>query len=237
MRRASAPLAGSGVVSGIVEIQLADQVVVVHADTPLPALQTELRELGVCLPYGESTPFANRALGVLLGEDLPHTLQAQCGSWRDWVLGITATLADGTKVKLGSRAVKNVAGYDLTRLAVGSRGTLLTPVEVVLRLFPVGALPPEAVQHGLAEEPRIVHLVLPADFGAALAATEGMVLADREGSTLWSVEGPSRRFERDALWRFGEPPEVNDTTRRFMVRAKELFDPERKLNPGAFGFL
>src|SRR5476651_1570951 len=89
--------------------------------------------------------------GPLIDEiafNLPHTLQAQYGSWRDWILGMRVVQADGTFAKCGSKAVKNVAGYDVQKLMIGARGTLGLIAEVTLRTFPVKALPASEVQFG-----------------------------------------------------------------------------------------
>ena len=61
---------------------------------------------------------------------------AAYGSVRDVVLGLRATLADGTAVKFGGRTMKNVAGYDMTKLFVGSFGCLGVITEITFRLLP-----------------------------------------------------------------------------------------------------
>src|SRR5439155_3340794 len=61
------------------------------------------------------------------------------GQTRDWVLGLEVVLADGAMIRTGGKSVKDVAGYSLTQLFVGSQGTLGIITEATLRLRPAPA--------------------------------------------------------------------------------------------------
>ena len=63
------------------------------------------------------------------------------GTTKRYVLGLQAVLPTGEIVRTGSKAVKNVVGYDLTQLLVGSEGTLAIITQVILRLVPEAARP------------------------------------------------------------------------------------------------
>lgn len=165
----------------------------------------------------------------------PHRLEARYGGWRDWVLGLHAVLADGTMVKSGSRAVKNVAGFDLHRFLVGSRGSLAVITEVVLRTYPVSVL--EDLQELKdVPAPAFIQRVLPTDFEVALGeAADAHVASDRQTATLWASR-PLARHSGD--WAMGKGVPLDNTTQiRLMKRAKQIFDPENKLNPGEWGFM
>ena len=115
----------------------ADMTASVQAGMPLRALQERLGEAGQMLALDPPTGPDGAALGGLLatGESGPRRLRY--GALRDLVIGVTLVLADGTVAHAGGHVIKNVAGYDLSKLMYGSLGTLGLIAEVVLRLHPL----------------------------------------------------------------------------------------------------
>ncbi len=221
--------------SGIVDWHPADMVAVVAAGTPVRQLQAELGACGQCLPLLDE---GLSPCGTVAGEiamDFPHRLEGRYGGWRDWVLGVRAVLADGTVFRSGSRAVKNVAGYDLHRLMVGSRGTLAVLLEVVLRTYPrtvFNGLEPLATAKPATSVIRVPRTA----FDAEVENVGGdLIASDRETGTIWA----SRPLPSPGQGWVMKPGEisVHPTQIRFMKRAKQIFDPTNKLNPGEWGFM
>jgi len=245
----------------IVEYDVTDQVVRVQADIPLGNLNAELAKHGQCIPLcpaeGGDLPWAlhGESIGTLVSMNLPHGLGAQCGSWRDWILGMTVVLADGTVAKGGSKAVKNVAGYDVQKLFVGARDTLGIVYEVTLRTFPLKALPTPRLEKRMVDaelERRRkdmrglgwwIQRTSASEWEQALAvAGEDLVVADRASRTLYAILPAERdlaRYPGDWVIRSGcgaKNLQITDPTEtKFMKRAKEIFDPTGKLNPGEMG--
>lgn len=120
----------------IVEYQPADMVVEVECGMTLAALQAAL------LPQGQrlalDPPLPERAtIGGLVATNAFGPRRARYGTLRDLIVGVSLIRADGTRVRGGGKVVKNVAGFDLPKLAVGSLGTLGMIATATFRLHPV----------------------------------------------------------------------------------------------------
>jgi glycolate oxidase FAD binding subunit len=122
--------------SGVVEHEPGDLVCVARAGTTLASLQEALAAHGQRLaldpPHGVAA-----TLGGIVATGAHGPLRTQYGTARDLVLGARFVLADGTVGHSGGKVVKNVAGYDVAKLLIGSLGTLAVVTEVSLRLHPL----------------------------------------------------------------------------------------------------
>ena len=113
----------------------ADLTISVEAGMKLGDLQDFLGRDGLWLPL-DPRGGANATIGGILATNSAGPLRLRFGSARDMVLGIKVATTEGKLIKSGGRVVKNVAGYDLCKLLVGSYGTLGVIVEASLKLFP-----------------------------------------------------------------------------------------------------
>ena len=120
----------------VVEYQPADMVVEVECGMTLAALQEILspnrQRLAIDAPHPERATIGGLVATNAFG---PH--RTRFGSLRDLIVGVSLVRADGTRVRGGGKVVKNVAGFDLPKLAVGSLGTLGMIATATFRLHPL----------------------------------------------------------------------------------------------------
>jgi glycolate oxidase FAD binding subunit len=126
----------TGRLSRVVEHSPSDQIVVAEAGLSLAALQRTLAAHGQRL--GLDPPGADQAtLGGIVAANAFGARRTRFGTARDLIIGLSIVRADGTAARGGGKVVKNVAGFDLPRLFVGSLGTLGLITSVTFRLHPL----------------------------------------------------------------------------------------------------
>ena len=122
--------------NAVVEHEPADLTATVLAGRTLADFQAHLASAGQFLPLDPPSP-AEATIGGILAANASGPSRHAHGTARDLLLGLRFVQADGRVIKAGGRVVKNVAGYDMCRLLIGSLGTLGVIVEACFRLTPL----------------------------------------------------------------------------------------------------
>lgn len=120
----------------VVDYAPADMTITVEAGVTLAALQQTLAVNSQRLALDAPQP-ERATLGGLLAANTYGPLRTRYGTLRDLIVGVEMIRADGSRARGGGKVVKNVAGFDIAKLLVGSLGTLAVITEVAFRLHPV----------------------------------------------------------------------------------------------------
>ena len=178
----------------ILDIDLDNQLAVVQPNVLTYQLQDSVEAVGLFYPPDPAS-LKISALGGNVAECAGGPRAVKYGTTRRYVLALQAVLPDGTVIRTGSKAVKNVVGYDLTQLLIGSEGTLAILTELTLRLVPK----PQAVA------------TLQATFDSIAGAVRGVsaLLAARvTPATIEIIDAGSLRAVERHLGRRVAPPEA-----------------------------
>ena len=237
----------------ILSVEDADMDCTVQCGVTRQSLNEDLRATGLFFPVDLG---AHATLGGMAATRASGTTTVRYGSMRDLVLGLTVVMPDGEIIKTGGRARKSSAGYDLTRLMIGSEGTLGIITELTLRLFGV----PEAAQTVMCSFPTIEDatetVVMALQCGLSLNRIE---LADTlqmqainshsksalpEAPTLWvemtgspaTVDNDMDTFQEiaETALSFEQAKTTEDATRIWRIR-HEALSASRALRPGVKG--
>jgi glycolate oxidase FAD binding subunit len=123
--------------AGIISYEPSELVVTARCGTPLAELEAALAEKGQCLAFEPPHFGPGATVGGMVAAGLSGPARASVGAVRDFVLGARMVNGKGEDLTFGGQVMKNVAGYDMSRLLAGSWGTLGIVTEVSLKVLPV----------------------------------------------------------------------------------------------------
>jgi glycolate oxidase FAD binding subunit len=196
--------------SAVLDHAAGDLIVATQAGTPLSAVQETVAGAGQRLALDD--PLGGASVGGALATNLSGPRRMGFGTARDLLIGVTMVRADGVVAKAGGRVVKNVAGYDLGKLVIGSFGTLAVITESIFRLHPLPAA--RRLVRGRFDRPEEAHRMVQAVLHAQVVPAALEVEAGSDGGTvsvlLEGIEAGVADRESTTLGLLGPAAEASD---------------------------
>ncbi len=210
--------------SGIVEYEATELVFTARAGTPLREVQEALAENGQTLPFEPPHFGPDATFGGCIAAGFSGPRRAYQGSARDFVLGVRMLNSSGEDLRFGGQVMKNVAGYDVSRLMAGSFGTLGLVLEISVKVLP-GPEVEQTLQFGMDESAAIEAMNRWAGQPLPLSATcyVDKSLYVRLSGAASAVSAAQKKLggdaiEGDAFWY-----SVREQTHPFFADAKSLW--------------
>ncbi|MFM7294122.1 MAG: glycolate oxidase subunit GlcE [Burkholderiales bacterium] len=122
--------------AGVIDYQPRELVLTVRAGTPLAEIESLMDQEGQILPFEPPHFSAGATIGGTVAAGLSGPRRAYAGAVRDFVLGTRIINGKGEDLRFGGRVIKNVAGYDVSRLMVGALGTLGVLLDLSFKVLP-----------------------------------------------------------------------------------------------------
>src|SRR6266404_2207401 len=189
----------------LVEHKAEDMTATVGAGMSLDAFQKHLALNGQWLPIDPPNP-AGLSIGALLDTNVSGPRRFGYGTVRDYVIGLQVVLADGRLIHSGGKVVKNVAGYDLMKLFIGSRGSLGIIVEVTFKVLPVPETEQfvEAKCDSLDHAEKLIDTLLNSDLAPIVIDLHNLSPAPHQSSLVVGFAGT----RDDVAWQLGKAAEL-----------------------------
>ncbi len=185
---------------GIVEYEPTELVITARAGTPLTEIEAALKERGQMLAF-EPPHFAEGStLGGCVAAGLSGPRRPYAGAVRDLVLGVRILDGNGADLRFGGQVMKNVAGYDVSRLMAGAMGTLGVILEVSLKTLPLPAAELTLrQQHGEADAIRLMNTLAGQPLPISATAWCSGDLCIRFSGAASAVEAARKKFGGDVV--------------------------------------
>ena len=190
--------------SGIIDYEPTELVITARAGTPLVDIESALHDKGQMLAFEPPHFGADATLGGCVAAGLSGPRRPYAGAVRDLVLGVRILDGTGADLKFGGQVMKNVAGYDVSRLMVGALGTLGVILDVSLKTLPLPACEVTLQQqHTEADALRLMNTWAGQPLPISGTAWQGGALAIRLSGAASAVEAARRKLGGEVM---GEQP-------------------------------